>query len=82
MFTPPQPVVYPDDPNQVFWDYSQGSELEDLPALANYYARLASWVGATLETIGGTLPDPAKQYVGDTRIRLLPFAVSVVTLKE
>jgi len=43
MFTTPQPVVYPGDPNQVFWNYSQGSELRDVPALANYYARLASW---------------------------------------
>ncbi len=43
MFTTPQPVVYPDDPNQVMWKYSQGTELPDVPALANYYARLASW---------------------------------------
>ncbi|HXW90050.1 MAG TPA: glycosyl hydrolase family 39 [Terriglobales bacterium] len=43
LFTTPQPVVYPDDPNQVIWNYSQGNELRDVPALANYYARLASW---------------------------------------
>ena len=43
LFTTPQPVVYPDDPNQVMWNYSQGTELKDVPALADYYARLASW---------------------------------------
>ena len=43
LFTTPQPVVYPDDPNQVFWNYSQGKELADVPALAAYYGRLASW---------------------------------------
>ena len=43
MFATPKPVVYPDDPNQVFWDYSQGTELNDIGALADYYARLASW---------------------------------------
>jgi hypothetical protein len=43
LFTTPQPVVYPDDPNQVMWNYSQGKELRDVQALADYYARLASW---------------------------------------
>jgi Glycosyl hydrolases family 39 len=43
MFTTPQPVVYPDDPNQVMWNYTQGTELKDVNAMANYYARLASW---------------------------------------
>ncbi len=43
MFTTPQPVVYPEDPNQAIWDYSQGRDLPDVAALANYYGRLASW---------------------------------------
>ncbi len=43
MFITPQPVAYPDDPNQVIWNYSQGTELPDLKALGDYYARLASW---------------------------------------
>jgi hypothetical protein len=43
MFSTPQPVVYPDDPNQAMWNYSQGSQLHDLKALGDYYARLASW---------------------------------------
>ena len=43
MFTTPQPVAYPDDPNQVIWNYSQGTQLPDVKALGDYYARLASW---------------------------------------
>jgi hypothetical protein len=43
MFTTPKPVFYPDDPNQVFWNYSQGTELRDPKALGDYYARLAAW---------------------------------------
>jgi hypothetical protein len=43
MFTTPAPVLYPDDPNQVLWNYSQGTELRDLQALGDYYARVAGW---------------------------------------
>ena len=43
MFTTPQPVAYPDDLNQVMWNYSQGKELHDVQALADYYARFVSW---------------------------------------
>jgi len=43
MFTTPEPVNYPDDPNQVMWNYSQGRELHDLRELGDYYGRLASW---------------------------------------
>lgn len=43
LYTTPKPVIYPEDPNQVFWDYSQGTEVKDVQALADYYARLASW---------------------------------------
>jgi len=41
----PKPVTYPKDPNQVFWDYTQGTELEDPSGkkLGDYYARLVSW---------------------------------------
>src|SRR5665213_306021 len=41
----PKPVTYPKDPNQVFWDYTQGTELEDPSGkqLGAYYARLVSW---------------------------------------
>ena len=29
MYKTDKPVTYPDDPNQVFWDYTQGTELRD-----------------------------------------------------
>jgi hypothetical protein len=45
MFKTPQPVPYPADPNQVTWDYQQGTEFRDpsLQELADYYARLVGW---------------------------------------
>lgn len=40
-----KPVTYPADPNQVFWDYTQGTELRDpsMKEAAGYFARLLSW---------------------------------------
>lgn len=40
-----KPVTYPDDPNQVYWSYTQGTELRDpsMKEAADYYARLLSW---------------------------------------
>lgn len=45
LFTTEKPVAYPLDPNQVFWDYSQGTELRDPSGkeLGDYFARLVSW---------------------------------------
>ena len=45
MFKTAAPVRYPADPNQVDWNYEQGTEFRDptLEQVANYYARLASW---------------------------------------
>jgi hypothetical protein len=45
MFRTPQPVTFPDDPEQVFWDYTRGAELRDatLREVGDYYARLVSW---------------------------------------
>ncbi|MBZ4191101.1 glycosyl hydrolase family 39 [Niabella beijingensis] len=45
MWKTPQPVVYPEDPYSVSWDYNQGRELRDSTGqeLAGYYARLLSW---------------------------------------
>ena len=45
LFKTPKPVTYPKDPNQVFWDYTQGTELVDPSgkSLGDYYARLVSW---------------------------------------
>ncbi|MBV9034547.1 MAG: glycosyl hydrolase family 39, partial [Acidobacteriaceae bacterium] len=45
LFKTPKPVTYPKDPDQVTWDYTQGTELRDPSGkeLGDYYARLVSW---------------------------------------
>lgn len=45
MFETEKPVTYPADPNQVYWDYTQGTQLRDPSGkeLGDYYARLVSW---------------------------------------
>jgi len=45
LFKTDKPVAYPGDPNQVTWDYTQGTELRDPTGkeLGDYYGRLASW---------------------------------------
>lgn len=45
LFRTPKPVTYPSDPNQVTWDYTQGTELRDTSGkeLGDYYGRLVSW---------------------------------------
>ncbi|HLY40036.1 MAG TPA: hypothetical protein VKR52_02435 [Terracidiphilus sp.] len=45
MFVTDAPVAYPGDPNQVMWNYEQGTELRDptCAELADYYRRFASW---------------------------------------
>ncbi|HXB59411.1 MAG TPA: hypothetical protein VNU95_07590 [Candidatus Acidoferrales bacterium] len=45
LFKTPQPITYPSDPNEVFWNYTQGTELADPTGkqLGDYYARLVSW---------------------------------------
>src|SRR6476660_7315963 len=45
MYKTDKPVSYPADPNQVTWDYTQGTEPRDptFREVAEYYARLLSW---------------------------------------
>ena len=45
LFKTDKPVGYPADPNQVVWNYTQGTELRDPTGkqLGDYYARLVSW---------------------------------------
>jgi len=45
LFKTENPVEYPEDPNQVAWNYTQGTELKDPTGrqLADYYARLVNW---------------------------------------
>ncbi len=59
MFKTDQPVKYPDDPNQVFWDYTKGSELRDPSGkeLGDYYGRLVSWY-----TQGGFTDENGKRH--------------------
>ena len=59
MFKTDQPVKYPDDPNQVFWDYTQGTELRDPSGkeLGDYFGRLVSWY-----TQGGFTDENGKRH--------------------
>jgi len=45
MYKTDKPVTFPDDPNQVFWKYTQGTELRDpsMKEVSDYFARLLSW---------------------------------------
>ena len=45
MYKTDKPVEYPKDPNQVFWDYTKGTEMRDptYKEVSDYYARLLSW---------------------------------------
>jgi len=45
LFKTDKPAAYPEDPNKVTWDYTQGTELRDPSGkeLGDYYARLISW---------------------------------------
>ncbi len=45
LFKTDKPVAYPDDPNQLIWNYTQGTELRDPTCgrLADYYERLVRW---------------------------------------
>jgi hypothetical protein len=45
LFRTDKPVTYPKDPDQVAWNYTQGTELRDPSGteLGDYYGRLVSW---------------------------------------
>ena len=59
MFKTDKPVTYPDDPNQVFWTYTQGTELRDpsMKEISDYFARLLSWY-----TQGGFTDENGKRH--------------------
>src|ERR1700761_7051970 len=59
LFKTDKPVTYPADPNQVYWDYTQGTELKDPSGkeLGDYYARLVSWF-----TRGGFTDENGKRH--------------------
>ncbi len=45
MWKTDKPITYPSDPDQVTWDYTQGTEPRDptFNEVADYYARLLAW---------------------------------------
>ena len=59
MFKTDQAVKYPEDPNQVFWDYTKGTELRDPTGkeLGDYFGRLVSWY-----TKGGFTDENGKRH--------------------
>ena len=67
MFRTPAPVKYPDDPDQVFWKYTQGTELRDpsMKELGDYYARLVSWY-----TRGGFTDEAGKEHVSGHHFKI------------
>jgi hypothetical protein len=59
MFKMDEPVKYPSDPNQVFWDYTKGTDLRDPTGkeLGEYFGRLVSWY-----TQGGFTDENGKRH--------------------
>jgi Glycosyl hydrolases family 39 len=67
MFKTDKPVKYPDDPNQVFWDYTKGTELRDPSGreLGDYFGRLVSWY-----TQGGFTDENGKRHESGNHYKL------------
>lgn len=67
MFKTDKPVKYPDDPDQVFWSYTQGTELRDptMKEISGYYARLLSWY-----TKGGFIDEYGKRHESGHHYRI------------
>ncbi len=59
MFTTPAAVDFPKDPDEVTWNYEQGTELRDPTGkeLGDYYARLIGWY-----TAGGFIDENGKKH--------------------
>lgn len=59
MFKTDQPVAYPEDPNKVVWNYTQGTDLRDptMKEAADYFARLLGWY-----TQGGFTDESGKRH--------------------
>ncbi len=59
MYKTDKPVAYPRDPDQVTWNYEQGTELRDPSAreVGDYYARLLAWY-----TKGGFMDEFSKKH--------------------
>lgn len=59
MYKTDAPVDIPKDPNQVFWSYTQGTELRDpsMKEISEYYAHLLGWY-----TAGGFTDEYGKRF--------------------
>jgi hypothetical protein len=59
MFVTDKPVPYPKNPDEITWDYQQGTALRDQSEqeIAEYYARVASWY-----TRGGFVDERGKRH--------------------
>lgn len=59
MFITPEPISYPDNPDEVTWNYTQGTQFRDptLKELGDYYARLVSWY-----TLGGFVDELGRRH--------------------
>ncbi len=59
LYSTTKKIEVPADPNQVYWDYTQGKELRDpsRKQLADYYTRLVSWY-----TQGGFTDEAGKRH--------------------
>jgi Glycosyl hydrolases family 39 len=62
MYKTPKPVPYPAGPDEVTWDYEQGTELRDpsLKEVGDYYARLVRWY-----TRGGFRDEYGREHTSD-----------------
>jgi len=67
MFKTPEPVKYPEDPDQPVWNYTQGTELRDpsMKELGDYYARLVSWY-----TRGGFTDEVGKEHTSGHHFKI------------
>ena len=67
LFETEKPVTYPEDPDKVDWDYTQGRQLRKggLQELGDYYARLVSWYAK-----GGFTDKQGKRHVSNFHFKI------------
>ena len=72
MWKTEKPVPYPSDPNQVTWDYTQGTEPRDptFKEIADYYARVLAWY-----THGGFTDEFGKRHDSGHHFRIAYWEV-------
>jgi hypothetical protein len=72
MYKTDKPVAYPRDPNQVSWNYEEGTELRDPSAheVGDYYARLLAWYAK-----GGFTDEFAKKHESGYHYSILYWEV-------